>query len=209
MTMPGRFRADLLRTTLHQKIFALQAGYAQQGRTAASQQTMAALRRAALDSPGTEPALWALTLDGVPLELKGRGDEPTSVEMSIHAALVLYSLHQQSLRSPQHVVGRGLGSAVAQLALRRGVQGEADSATITRFHRLCTTQHRSTRLQELRSLMSLLRADQVPLDHAQLGVEIYFLENPARRDAVIRQWGRDLHRAPARPQDKIEQLTVS
>lgn len=187
--------ADLIYEVLNRKLFPLQAAYVQ-ARTGAALSMMASLRRAPIDSPGLNPELWSLTLSDLPEALVGRGDEPTRAELSIHAALVLYAVHQQSRPTPMHQTGVPLGRAVAQLAISRGSQSEPDAGTIRKFHRAVTAEHRQSRLQELRSLMTLLRSAGIPLDHARLGVDLFRLEFPTSRDAVTLQWGRDLHRPP-------------
>ncbi|NLE97043.1 MAG: type I-E CRISPR-associated protein Cse2/CasB [Propionibacterium sp.] len=174
-------------------IHKLQAGYVN-ARTSRSLQTLAALRRAPIDSPGTDPELWELTLGELPEELQGRGDDPSRAELSIHAALVLYAVHQQSQGTPMHQPGVVLGRAVARLAISRGSAGEPEPGVIRKFHRICSAQLRSSRLQELRSLMTFMRSSGIPLDHAQLGVDLFLLEGPKTRDGVILNWGRNLHR---------------
>ncbi len=193
MTSSTNDYLNVLRSTLDHKISRLQAGYTG-GRTSASLQTLADLRRAPIDSPGTSPELWELTLGELPEILRGRGDDPTRAELGIHAALVLYAVHQQSQSAPMHQHRVGLGQAIGVLALRRGTGSEPEIGVISKFHRVATAQQRSSRLLELRSLMSLLRSEGIPLDHAQLGVDLFLADNPATRDPVVLRWGRDLHR---------------
>lgn len=185
---------------LNRKLLPLQSAYVE-ARSSAALSQLAALRRTAIESPGTDPEVWGLTLSDIPDALRGRGDAPSRAELSIHATLVLYAVHQQSRPTRMHQPGVPFGQAVARLAVTRGSGSEPDAGTIRKFHRTVTADHRPARLQELRSLMALLRGADIALDHAQLGVDLFRLESPNTRDSVTLRWGRDLHSRDSAPED--------
>lgn len=158
---------------------------------------LARLRHVDAASPAADPALWAMTLGGLPASLIGHGDGPARAEYAIHAALALYAVHQQSQRQGMHRAGIGLGTAVRQVARSRGVGGEWDNGTVSRFESLCRAQSHEVRVRQLRGLVTLMRGEGVAMDYGRLAQDLYRLLAHANDSGVLLHWGRDLHRQAA------------
>lgn len=179
----------------------LQGGYlASSGReqpTNVSAASLAKLRRGDVADPAAEPAVWEITIPGMPDRLLNDGGLPSRAEEAMHAALVLYAYHQQGRRKPMHVAGRSLGAAVRELSRSRGTGDETDKGTLRRFHAVATSGSASVRLHHLRGLVALLRGEEIAMDYGRLAGDLYLLaQNDSRTSRVRYAWGRDLHRAP-------------
>ncbi|HRW18492.1 MAG TPA: type I-E CRISPR-associated protein Cse2/CasB [Dermatophilaceae bacterium] len=157
--------------------------------------TLATLRHADAGDPAADVRVWQVTFDGIPDELLADrpGATASRAERAVHAALVLWSRHQQAKTSPMHVSGRSLGLAARDLSRKVEPGDELSGAVLRRFHSVATATGDQQRLYHLRSLVSLFRAHDVALDYARLAEDLYRLETP-RADAVQLSWGRDLHR---------------
>lgn len=158
---------------------------------------LAQLRHVDAASPAADPTLWALTLGGLPASLIGHGDGPARAEYAIHAALVLYAVHQQSQQRAMHRAGVGLGAAVRQVARSRAVGGEWDNGTVSRFESLCRAQSHDVRVRQLRGLVTLMRGEGVAMDYGRLAQDLYRLQAHSNDSGVLLRWGRDLHRQAA------------
>jgi len=187
-------KGEILRTTVSAKVARLQ------GRAlndeASSKAELAELRRCDPNEPGANPAVWHITLGDLPEQLVGRGDEPTPAERAVHAALVLFALHQQSHDDPTHRSGVSLGKAVGQLAKARSGDGSLDQATLARFHQVALAQDFGQRLYHLRGLVVLMRTEQptIALDYGRLADDLWHLADPRHdHNLVLHRWGRDLH----------------
>lgn len=169
--------------------------------TAWAQASLAKLRTGDMDDPGGSPISWQLIFEDLPASLAGRGDEASNGERVIHQVLSLYAVHQQGRRPyPMHVAGRSLGRAARDLAwIDHGTKPNA--GVVSRFHRLCSTNDESLRLSHLRSLITMLRSERVPLDHAMLGRDLYQLLHTSSRTRVQLRWARDFHYRPAKTTD--------
>lgn len=196
---------EMVRYETVRKIVPLQNGYTTSPRSAWAQRTLADLRHADASDPGADPALWEITLGGLPTELTGTGDDPSWTERAIHAALVLYATHQQSRPEPMHRRGVGLGQAVRQLSRARS-GAEWDPGTISRFHALVRAQSSMMQLQNLRGLVTLMRGESIGLDYGQLAADLWLL-NSDGADRVLLRWGRQLHRAQPTPTDAETKTT--
>lgn len=176
----------------------LQGGYLPSGTrpraSSESVQRLALLRRADPARPAADPRIWEVTLAGIPEELLADRRDPSTAERAVHAALALYAVHQQSQPQPMHVPGRSLGRAAGELARRRTGGSELDKAVLRRFQSVATATGPGQRLYFLRSLVTLLRSEDIPLDYARLASDLYWLEVPGRADRIRMDWGRDLHR---------------
>ena len=171
---------------------------------------LARLRRAVTVEPGSEPLVWADTLGALPEELVPTGrwadDTPTHYERAAHEAITLYALHQQSKSTAAHVPGISLGAAARRLAKATG----RDDAIRTRFQAVATAGTASGVSHHLRALITLLRAEDIPLDYGRLAVDLRHLHGGAG-DRVRLRWGRDFHRAatdePDTPTDRTQAET--
>ncbi len=172
-----------------------------QSPTAEAAASLAALRHAKVADPAGDVRVWQITLDGMPEQLLSDSNQgPGPAERAVHAALVLWARHQQSRSKPMHVVGRSLGRAVRELSRTLDQGDEIAASLLRRFHAVATATSQDQRLYHLRSLISLFRAHEVPLDYAQLATDLFVLTT-SHADAVLMQWGRDLYRRAAADED--------
>lgn len=197
---------QLVRDHVGARVAGLQAGLMgdSPARQSEARAQLAILRRSKADDP-SDPAVWPITLGGARPELLGppTGDEPTRAERAVHAALVTFALHMQSARSPRHVLGRRLGSAVRQLA-----GPEADEAVVKRFHTFATATAWPQRLHHLRGLVSLMRSHDVALDYGSLAADLYSAQTTDGLRRVRLQWGRDFHHVGAAARANNEELAA-
>ena len=151
---------------------------------------LAELRKSG-DTPGASPATWTIEFEGFPDELVGKTDEPSPGERAAHLAFCLYATHQQSQGRPMHQSGRDhdLGAAVARLQTARSNAAPTDQLP-SRFAALGTAGSMDEITHYMRQLVTLLRAQEIPLDYGRLAGQIYRLQNPATADAVRLEWGR-------------------
>lgn len=185
-----------VRRTADRLIVRLQKGYLADDSAAVGQ--LARLRTGDLADPVADPRLWALTFEALPDVLVGSGDEPSRGELAVHAAVTLYAVHQQGRRDhPMHVADSRFGSAVRRLALAAGQGGDMSPGVLTRFQHLCLSYDRRLRLNHLRSLVTMLRGEQIPVDYGRLAADLYDLESVRTRSSVHLQWARDFHRRSA------------
>lgn len=165
--------------------------------------TLARLRRCDPAEVGAEPLVWEVTLGDLPDALTHRHgrrtDQPTPAEQALHAALVLYALHQQSKDEGVHRPGIRFGQAVGALARARAIDEELDDATVTRLHQAALAGSFSGHVYYLRGLIQLMRSEKptIGLDYARLATDLWQLADPGRDSIrVIASWGRDLHQRP-------------
>lgn len=170
--------------------------------------TLASLRGAHNAEPGDDPEVWALTLADVPAVLQGRGDDPSRAETVIHTCLTVYAVHQQSRNTPAHRPGVGFGRAMGELARARSSGEGFDEATVARLHALATSHQHARRVDILRGIVQLMRADSgapIGFDYGLLAKDLYLLHRPETARGVRLRWGRQLHerghRADTAPAD--------
>lgn len=189
-------------------IMPLQSGYTRAPRNPKAVRDLANLRHADINQPGADPSLWELTLDPLPQELQGRGSAPASAaEQAVHAALVLYAIHQQSRPEPMHQRGVGLGDAVRILSQRRSGGQEWDPGTISRFQHLCRAQSSHIRLENLRGIVTLLRGESVGLDYGRLAADLWSIAS-GNAPRTILSWGRQLHHREPASHESVHQPTT-
>lgn len=189
-------RSDLVEEEVRKRVGSLQHAYLRDDADAVA--ALARLRRCAVDEPGADPTTWEVTLGGLPDALKG-GENISHAERAVHAAVVLYAVHQQSNTAPMHQARIGLGSAVQMLANVSGQDGAPDQGSIRRLHQVVLATDPSGRLYHLRSLITLLRSQPTPisLDYGRLAADLYRLFDPKQNsNSVVARWGRELHNRP-------------
>jgi CRISPR system Cascade subunit CasB len=167
---------------------------------------LARLRRGIGRVPGfdytLEDYLW------VPDGLLNRrpGGEADDAEYAAHDSITLYALHQQSRRERMHADGSGLGAAMARLV--RAVDGP--DGVRRRFAALGTASSYPETVYHLRSLVTMLREHQIPLDYGLLADDLRRLRRPANRARVQAAWGREFFRhrtdesTPEAPKESAE-----
>ncbi|MEV0609518.1 type I-E CRISPR-associated protein Cse2/CasB [Polymorphospora rubra] len=161
---------------------------------------LARLRRGIGRAPGFDYTLERYLQ--VPEELQGyRPDDDTEAsdaEHATHDAVTLYALHQQSRRERMHVQGRGLGQALSELVHRStGPEGVR-----RRFAALGTASTYPESIYHLRSLTTMLREHQIPLDYGLLADDLQTLRGPVGRPRVQAIWGREFFRS--RPSTDVD-----
>lgn len=158
-----------------------------------SRAMLANLRRGIATTPGSIPALWEITFNGLPEELCGRDEEPSRGEWAIYTTLTLYALHQQGKEMSQHPMsqeGHSLG-----MALRKLISNEDEEKRIKRrFDVAATSDSLEEFAHHLRGLIQLLKSQNIPLDYPSLAEDLYWFQNPDVRDSVRLRWGRDFYR---------------
>ncbi|MER7168945.1 type I-E CRISPR-associated protein Cse2/CasB [Micromonospora sp. NPDC000207] len=131
----------------------------------------------------------------VPAELLGYqpADDivATDAEYAVHDAVTLYALHQQSRRERMHADGRGLGLALSDLVHRSG----GPEGVRRRFAALGTASTYQESIYHLRSLTTLLREHQIPLDYGLLADDLTTLHRPDGPTRVQATWGREFFRS--------------
>jgi CRISPR system Cascade subunit CasB len=171
---------------------------------------LARLRRGIGRAPGFDFTLERYLQ--VPENLLGRRPaddaEATDAEHAVHDAVTLYALHQQSCRERMHADGRGLGQALSDLVRKTaGPEGVR-----RRFAALGTASTYHESIYHLRSLVTMLRGQQIPLDYGLLADDLKTLRRPAddRRPAgrteIQAIWGREFFRS--RPGTDVDTPTI-
>lgn len=152
---------------------------------------LAQLRRGSGTDPVSHPELWGIIFGenedthDFPEHYRGKYDTPTRGEYATFTALTLYALHQQSRSQPMHVTNFRFGTAVGQLVL------QTSESMKKRFDALLKARSESARRHYLRSLITLLRSEEIAFDYGQFAQDYMQLQNPEKRDAVILRWSRD------------------
>ena len=142
--------------------------------------SLARLRHGVGHAPGELPELWGEFLLELPENLMGHG-EPSAAEWAIYIALTMFALHQQGKdrkASPMHRRGNSLGTAARCL-----IENEEDRERVARrFYPIAVASDMSALSHHLRSLISLLRAEDIPLDYVRLAADLYYFQNPKTAD---------------------------
>lgn len=150
---------------------------------------LAQLRHAVAKAPGSDPAVWEITVGNLPGPT-ATSDEPTWAENASHAALTLYATHQQSRTEPMHAPGVGLGTAVRRLGLASG----AEDAVRRRFDAAATATSFAETVHHLRGLVTQLRSHRIGLDYGRLADDLDQLQRPGGPDKVRLRWARQYYR---------------
>ncbi len=157
--------------------------------------TLARLRRGIGKAPGSLPDLWDVTLSDLPEALHGKSEDPTHAEWAVHSALTLYALHQQGKDIKKQCMNREenfLGTAVRKLAEH---DKNNEDAVRRRFHAVAVSDSFERFSWQLRGLIQLLRAKDIPLDYPALTKDLYWYQFPDRRDSIRLKWGQDFYRS--------------
>lgn len=160
---------------------------------------LARLRRGIGRSPGFDYTLEHYLY--VPEHLLGyrsaNDAEPTDAEHAVHDAVTLYALHQQSRRAPMHGEGRGLGTAMATLVR----MSHSPDGVRRRFAALGTASTYPESIYHLRSLITMLREQEIGLDYGLLADDLQTLRRPWGRPQMQAAWGREFFRSRPAAQD--------
>ena len=152
---------------------------------------LAQLRRGAGTDPVNHPELWGIIFGknedtpDFPERYRGKYDGPTRGEHATFNAVTLYALHQQARSQPMHVSGFRLGTAVGQLVR------QTSESMKKRFDALLKARSEPARRHYLRSLVTLLRSEEIAFDYGQFAQDYMQLLNPEKRNDIILRWSRD------------------
>lgn len=167
---------------------------------------LAQLRQAAGHKPGTAPAVWAITAEGVPEFGKRRAGW---TEAAIHLALTQYAIHQQARPIPMHRRGQPFGRAVRKLAeATAGGSDVYETPVYRRFSAMATATHLDGLTAHARGLVTQLRGEDIPFDYEQYANDLYRFQVPGQAPAVRRGWGRDFHYIPQQATENTEGVSA-
>ncbi|OFO45006.1 type I-E CRISPR-associated protein Cse2/CasB [Corynebacterium sp. HMSC073D01] len=152
--------------------------------------TLADLRRNAGKTAASDP----LAMENVLLELNpplgesllGKGDRPSPSEDAAFAAISFFALHMQSAKRPMHVPDVSFARACGLLDLR----SDSDSLK-PRFDAILLTQDLQAQVIHIRSLIQLLRREELGFDYGRFALDLRSLHNPLKRNGVLVRWSRD------------------
>ena len=157
-----------------------------------SRGVLAQLRSALGKEPATVPAVWGVTLDGIPDDLSAK--RRRHVETAVHLALTQFAMHQQGRSRPMHTDQQTFGAAVRRLAdSSGGEQGPHETPVYKRFTALAQATTLAGLEAHSRGLISQLRSHEIPFDYGRYADDLYWFQSGKKRD-VQRRWGRDFHR---------------
>lgn len=160
---------------------------------AAARATLAKLRLGIGNEPGSMPALWDVTLNGLADSLTSKDGAPTRGEWAVHTALTLYALHQQGADMHQHAMSKEKNAL--GISLRKLIKNEEDEKRVKRrFDAAATSDSLEEFSHHLRGLIQLLKTQDIPLDYPALAEDLYWFQFPEIRDSVRLRWGRDFYR---------------
>ena len=105
--------------------------------------------------------------------------------------MTLYALHQQSQQKSMFKPGTGLGQAAHAL-----IGHDENPSARARFDALVTSATVTELRHHLRTFVSLLRAKEIPLDHAMLADDIVMFQRPNGVRTVQLRWARQYYSVP-------------
>lgn len=173
---------------------------------AAVRALLAKMRRGIGKNPGATPEIWEVTLEGLPDSLIGKSTDASKEEWAVHVALTLFALHQQgkSLKTdPMHKNGMSLGSALQML-----VKSPEDLTRIKRrFDAVTTSDNLAELSHHLRGLIQIMKSENISLDYAHLGKDLFSYQFLNSRDSIRLQWGRDFYRINQKVHSNNQEIT--
>lgn len=189
-----------LRADVSARIVRLQEGYLDRrgpAVQASAQADLARLRAADPADPVRHPDVWQVTSDNTSNVISPQDgpDEPTSAESARHCAMVLYALHQQGKDQPMHQAKVGFAQAARVLGSKRAAAGEEfDPSVRGRFDQVILASTLAVRAEHLKSLVRMMRSEDVGFDYCRLAVDLYDMSTPDGARRVRLAWSRDLYR---------------
>lgn len=154
---------------------------------------LAQLRQAAAQEPGTAAGVWPFTVEGIPDDLLA--EQYQRAEQAIHIALTHFAVHQQARGTSMHDGRQPFGRAVRRLADSQKGDGEPHETPVyQRFAAMAQTTTLPGLLAHARSIITQLRAQEIPFDYGRFADDLYWFQTPGGARDVQRRWGRDFHR---------------
>lgn len=161
--------------------------------TSTARANLARLRRMDPLEPGSDIELLGVILDGIDESLVGHGDEPSRGESAASIALHLYSRHQQGRSRPMHDTEARFGHALRRLARIRGDGEKLNPGVLARFTYLGRPSSLGIRVMHLRTLVDLLRGEDIALNYGQLAVDVFRIQDARTASTTYLNWARDFH----------------
>lgn len=197
--MPGKSKQALLKNAVSAKIHKIQGALLGNNpkTQARAKAILAKLRKAAIKPGAADPEAWQLVLgatglaaggeesDLLPIEIVGTGDDPNPYESSAYTVITMYAIHQQSQQKPMHQKEKRFATAVGELV------SKTSPSVKTRFDSLAKAQNQGAVHYHLRSLVTLLRANEIGFDYGLLAVDLKQLATQKSRQKVLIRWSRD------------------
>lgn len=198
---------DPLESFVHTQCASLWRGY--HANRAKAVADLAELRRTVPLRRTLHPVSWEFFArkPGLPEQQYGAGDEPTRNELAAAAALAFYALHQQSRRTTSmHRRGREhtLGAAVF-----RADRASGSGGVERRMQALLRSQSIDAILEQVRTLIGILRDYEIPLDYARLARDLRAAQTPDGLRGVRVRWSRDFYRPGSGPTDPDAETDTS
>ncbi|RRD45913.1 type I-E CRISPR-associated protein Cse2/CasB [Tessaracoccus sp. OH4464_COT-324] len=162
---------------------------------------LAQLRQSISAEPGTVPAVWSATLEGLP-DFEGESYR-LRVERAVHMVLTQFAMHQQSRSEAMHKEGIPFGQAVRQLAYRMDKERMMETPIYKRFTAMCLSTSIPGLAAHARGIISQLRSEKIPFDYAQFAQDLLDFQQANKTRAVIRRWGRDFSRVTKSDNENI------
>ena len=148
-----------------------------------SRAACAKLRRAVGKSPGETPDVWEITLYGAP------DDEKSG--KAIHTCLTLYALHRQGKNESMNAANVGFGTAIAKLV---AIKPESEDAVRRRFNAVATSVEFTELAYHAKGLVQLLKSNDIKMDYPNFASELFYFQNPEKKDEVRLKWGKQFYR---------------
>lgn len=171
---------------------------------------LASLRRNILKSPARTIEPWAIIFGGNNEEieqlLKGKlytnsrhFTGLSQTEVAIYYAFSLYAIHQQSISDKSmDSAETSPGYAFAKLSQVRGSKNdsalEEAKKVMDKLKSLAGKKDFKMQMADLYGLFSLLNDAEIPLDYAQLVVDLFNLQSKHYKDQVLIRWINDFNR---------------
>ena len=155
---------------------------------------LAELRHGIGHAPGELPAIWGAFLTDLPEEFYRNDGNASPAEWAVYTALTMFALHQQGKdrrSEPMHAQNISLGAAANRLIKN---ESEDRERVARRFYAAATASDMQELAHYLRGLVTLLRAENIPMDYVRLAADLYFFQNPDTADSVRLRWGEDFCR---------------
>ncbi|HBN83142.1 MAG TPA: type I-E CRISPR-associated protein Cse2/CasB [Clostridiales bacterium] len=173
-----------------------------------SRAMLAKLRRGIGKQPGELPELLEIVLSNNPEDFYGKGDEISKPVWAIYTALTLFALHQQGKDHPMSSngnaetkkPGNSLGAAVGCL-VKKGDE-DRELAIKRRFDAVVTANEFTEFAYHARSIIQLLKAEDITLDYPRLAEDCYWCQFDEVRNQIRLRWGEDYYRIAQRSDHK-------
>lgn len=158
--------------------------------SAAARRELSNLRRAVGKDPGNHPLAWQFVLSedtagGFPSLRDDERDMLSHSEYAAYLALTLYAVHQQSEQRIMHAKDKTFGHAVGQLVAER------TPSIKKRFDALLQARSFPAIAYHARTLVQLLKQEEIPFNYAKFAEDLSDLQNPKDRSRVVARWSRD------------------